>query len=186
MKETKSFWIFVLFWKAVRKSFKGSKKEEENKKSRRGQGCVIQKTSVRWAMIDIIKENFEIAVKFFSCSCCQEPLNCESAVRWWWSGCAIAMVFSIYFISKFFFLRVARSSTNSSSRGSGSHCKTEGQEDSVKTKVSEESGLEDEETSKIEHYFCNVEVKILLLYVCDYCWTWWESHTHAYEGRIQL
>ncbi|KAM9628734.1 DDB1- and CUL4-associated factor 6 isoform 15-T15 [Morphnus guianensis] len=38
------------------------------------------------------------------------------------------------------------SSTNSSSRGSGSHCKTEGQEDSVKTKASEESGPEDEET----------------------------------------
>ncbi|NWS54563.1 DCAF6 factor, partial [Chunga burmeisteri] len=38
------------------------------------------------------------------------------------------------------------SSTNSSSRGSGSHCKAEGQEDSVKTKASEESGLEDEET----------------------------------------
>ncbi|XP_071881319.1 DDB1- and CUL4-associated factor 6 isoform X6 [Anas platyrhynchos] len=38
------------------------------------------------------------------------------------------------------------SSTNSSSRGSGSHCKTEGQEDAVKTKASEESGPEDEET----------------------------------------
>ncbi|NWY58884.1 DCAF6 factor, partial [Chionis minor] len=38
------------------------------------------------------------------------------------------------------------SSTNSSSRGSGSHCKTEGQEDSVKTKASQESGPEDEET----------------------------------------
>ncbi|XP_054688446.1 DDB1- and CUL4-associated factor 6 isoform X8 [Grus americana] len=38
------------------------------------------------------------------------------------------------------------SSTNSSSRGSGSHCKTEGQEDSIKTKASEESGPEDEET----------------------------------------
>ncbi|XP_055657736.1 DDB1- and CUL4-associated factor 6 isoform X2 [Falco peregrinus] len=38
------------------------------------------------------------------------------------------------------------SSTNSSSRGSGSHCKTEGQEDSVKTKTSEGSGPEDEET----------------------------------------
>ncbi|XP_010152015.1 PREDICTED: DDB1- and CUL4-associated factor 6, partial [Eurypyga helias] len=36
------------------------------------------------------------------------------------------------------------SSTNSSSRGSGSHCKTEGQDDSVK--ASEESGPEDEET----------------------------------------
>ncbi|XP_027305194.1 DDB1- and CUL4-associated factor 6 isoform X7 [Anas platyrhynchos] len=47
------------------------------------------------------------------------------------------------------------SSTNSSSRGSGSHCKTEGQEDAVKTKASEESGPEDEETSKIHHYFCN-------------------------------
>ncbi|XP_040517641.1 DDB1- and CUL4-associated factor 6 isoform X11 [Gallus gallus] len=47
------------------------------------------------------------------------------------------------------------SSTNSSSRGSGSHCKTEGQEDSLKTKTSEESGPEDEETSKIQHYFCN-------------------------------
>ncbi|XP_030327794.1 DDB1- and CUL4-associated factor 6 isoform X3 [Strigops habroptila] len=35
------------------------------------------------------------------------------------------------------------SSTNSSSRGSGSHCKTEGQDDSVKTKASEESGPED-------------------------------------------
>uniref|UniRef100_A0A8C3LTR4 DDB1 and CUL4 associated factor 6 n=1 Tax=Chrysolophus pictus TaxID=9089 RepID=A0A8C3LTR4_CHRPC len=45
------------------------------------------------------------------------------------------------------------SSTNSSSRGSGSHCKTEGQEDSLKTKTSEESGPEDEETSKIQHYF---------------------------------
>ncbi|PKU39064.1 hypothetical protein llap_10631 [Limosa lapponica baueri] len=38
------------------------------------------------------------------------------------------------------------SSTNSSSRGSGSHCKTEDQEDSVKTKAAEESGPEDEET----------------------------------------
>ncbi|KAM6319670.1 DDB1- and CUL4-associated factor 6 isoform 2-T2 [Podargus strigoides] len=38
------------------------------------------------------------------------------------------------------------SSTNSSSRGSGSHCKTEGQEDSVKPKASEELGPEDEET----------------------------------------
>uniref|UniRef100_A0A8B9ZD19 DDB1- and CUL4-associated factor 6 n=1 Tax=Buteo japonicus TaxID=224669 RepID=A0A8B9ZD19_9AVES len=45
------------------------------------------------------------------------------------------------------------SSTTSSSRGSGSHCKTEGQEDSVKTKASEESGPEDEETSKIQCYF---------------------------------
>ncbi|XP_075371931.1 DDB1- and CUL4-associated factor 6 isoform X6 [Mycteria americana] len=38
------------------------------------------------------------------------------------------------------------SSTNSSSRGSGSHCKTEAQEDSVKTKASEESGSKDEKT----------------------------------------
>ncbi|XP_062487081.1 DDB1- and CUL4-associated factor 6 isoform X6 [Pezoporus occidentalis] len=38
------------------------------------------------------------------------------------------------------------SSTNSSSRGSGSHCKIEGQDDSVKTKAAEESGPEDEET----------------------------------------
>ncbi|XP_010212083.1 PREDICTED: DDB1- and CUL4-associated factor 6, partial [Tinamus guttatus] len=38
------------------------------------------------------------------------------------------------------------SSTNSSSRGSGSHCKSEGQEDSVKTKASEELAPEDEET----------------------------------------
>ncbi|KAK1199746.1 DCAF6 factor, partial [Pygoscelis papua] len=38
------------------------------------------------------------------------------------------------------------SSTNSSSRGSGSHCKTEGQEESVKTKASEESGPKDEKT----------------------------------------
>ncbi|KAM8819892.1 DDB1- and CUL4-associated factor 6 [Eudromia elegans] len=38
------------------------------------------------------------------------------------------------------------SSTNSSSRGSGSHCKSEGQEDSVKPKVPEESAPEDEET----------------------------------------
>ncbi|KAF1625556.1 UNVERIFIED_CONTAM: DDB1- and CUL4-associated factor 6, partial [Eudyptes robustus] len=38
------------------------------------------------------------------------------------------------------------SSTNSSSRGSGSHCKTEGQEDAVKTKASEESGPKDEKT----------------------------------------
>ncbi|XP_025894333.1 DDB1- and CUL4-associated factor 6 isoform X2 [Nothoprocta perdicaria] len=38
------------------------------------------------------------------------------------------------------------SSTNSSSRGSGSHCKSEGQEDSMKTKASEESTPEDEET----------------------------------------
>ncbi|XP_015475897.1 DDB1- and CUL4-associated factor 6 isoform X3 [Parus major] len=38
------------------------------------------------------------------------------------------------------------SSTNSSSRGSGSHCKTEGQEDSVKTKALEESGPDGEET----------------------------------------
>ncbi|XP_064324979.1 DDB1- and CUL4-associated factor 6 isoform X5 [Phalacrocorax carbo] len=36
------------------------------------------------------------------------------------------------------------SSTNSSSRGSGSHCKTEGQEDSAKTKASEELGPKDE------------------------------------------
>ncbi|XP_032907853.1 DDB1- and CUL4-associated factor 6 isoform X4 [Catharus ustulatus] len=36
--------------------------------------------------------------------------------------------------------------TNSSSRGSGSHCKTEGQEDSVKTKASDESGPDGEET----------------------------------------
>ncbi|KFZ66232.1 DDB1- and CUL4-associated factor 6, partial [Podiceps cristatus] len=38
------------------------------------------------------------------------------------------------------------SSTSSSSRGRGSHCKTEGQEDSVKTKASEEPGPEDEGT----------------------------------------
>ncbi|XP_069725449.1 DDB1- and CUL4-associated factor 6 isoform X5 [Phaenicophaeus curvirostris] len=38
------------------------------------------------------------------------------------------------------------SSRNSSSRGSGSHCKTEGQDDTLKTKASEESGPEDEET----------------------------------------
>ncbi|XP_057245957.1 DDB1- and CUL4-associated factor 6 isoform X2 [Malurus melanocephalus] len=38
------------------------------------------------------------------------------------------------------------SSTNSSSRGSGSHCKTEGQEDSVKIKALDESGPEGEET----------------------------------------
>lgn len=31
--------------------------------------------------IDIIKQNFEIAVKVVSCSCCQELLNCETAVR---------------------------------------------------------------------------------------------------------
>ncbi|XP_051636009.1 DDB1- and CUL4-associated factor 6 isoform X4 [Manacus candei] len=37
------------------------------------------------------------------------------------------------------------SSTNSSSRGSGTHCKTEGQEDSVKTKALGESGPEGEE-----------------------------------------
>ncbi|XP_068000755.1 DDB1- and CUL4-associated factor 6 isoform X5 [Melanerpes formicivorus] len=43
------------------------------------------------------------------------------------------------------------SSTNSSSRGSGSHCKSEGQEDSVK-KGSEESGLEDEETRVPDEY----------------------------------
>ncbi|XP_016152169.1 PREDICTED: DDB1- and CUL4-associated factor 6 [Ficedula albicollis] len=36
--------------------------------------------------------------------------------------------------------------TNSSSRGSGSHCKTEGQEDSAKTKASDESGPDGEET----------------------------------------
>ncbi|NWS91680.1 DCAF6 factor, partial [Toxostoma redivivum] len=36
--------------------------------------------------------------------------------------------------------------TNSSSRGSGSHCKSEGQEDSVKTKASDESGPDGEET----------------------------------------
>ncbi|XP_056355895.1 DDB1- and CUL4-associated factor 6 isoform X5 [Oenanthe melanoleuca] len=36
--------------------------------------------------------------------------------------------------------------TNSSSRGSGSHCKTEGQEDSAKTKTSDESGPDGEET----------------------------------------
>lgn len=50
---------------------------------------------------------------------------------------------------------VARSSTNSSSRGSGSHCKTEGQEDSVKIKASDESGPEGEETSKIQwNFYC--------------------------------
>lgn len=38
------------------------------------------------------------------------------------------------------------SSINSSSRGSGSHCKTEGQEDSVKTKSLDESGPDGEET----------------------------------------
>ncbi|XP_041336128.1 DDB1- and CUL4-associated factor 6 isoform X2 [Pyrgilauda ruficollis] len=38
------------------------------------------------------------------------------------------------------------SSINSSSRGSGSHCKTEGQEDSVKTKALDESGPDGEET----------------------------------------
>ncbi|XP_068765510.1 DDB1- and CUL4-associated factor 6 isoform X1 [Struthio camelus] len=38
------------------------------------------------------------------------------------------------------------SSTNSSSRGSGSHCKSEGQEESVKTKASGESAPEDEKT----------------------------------------
>uniref|UniRef100_A0A8D2NTQ7 DDB1- and CUL4-associated factor 6 n=1 Tax=Zosterops lateralis melanops TaxID=1220523 RepID=A0A8D2NTQ7_ZOSLA len=43
------------------------------------------------------------------------------------------------------------SSTNSSSRGSGSHCKTEGQEDSVKTKALDESGPDGEETNKPEH-----------------------------------
>ncbi|XP_027744151.1 DDB1- and CUL4-associated factor 6 isoform X5 [Empidonax traillii] len=37
------------------------------------------------------------------------------------------------------------SSTNSSSRGSGTHCKTEGQEDSIKTKALDESGPEGEE-----------------------------------------
>ncbi|XP_067156360.1 DDB1- and CUL4-associated factor 6 isoform X4 [Apteryx mantelli] len=42
------------------------------------------------------------------------------------------------------------SSTNSSSRGSGSHCKSEGQEDSVKTKVSEESAPEGEETRVLD------------------------------------
>ncbi|KAI1242432.1 hypothetical protein IHE44_0005974 [Lamprotornis superbus] len=36
--------------------------------------------------------------------------------------------------------------TNSSSRGSGSHCKTEGQEDSVKAKALDESGPDGEET----------------------------------------
>uniref|UniRef100_A0A8D2N9I4 DDB1- and CUL4-associated factor 6 n=1 Tax=Zonotrichia albicollis TaxID=44394 RepID=A0A8D2N9I4_ZONAL len=39
------------------------------------------------------------------------------------------------------------SSINSSSRGSGSHCKTEGQEDSVKTKALDESGPDGEETT---------------------------------------
>ncbi|OWK60137.1 DDB1- and CUL4-associated factor 6 [Lonchura striata] len=38
------------------------------------------------------------------------------------------------------------SSTNSSSRGSGSHCKTEGQADSVKIKALDESGPDGEET----------------------------------------
>ncbi|NXR87852.1 DCAF6 factor, partial [Hypocryptadius cinnamomeus] len=38
------------------------------------------------------------------------------------------------------------SSINSSSRGSGSHCKTEGQEDSVKTEALDESGPDGEET----------------------------------------
>lgn len=111
-------------------------------------------------------------------------------------GYALALIFlSIYiisifwggfvlFICLFFTCYVARSSTNSSSRGSGSHCKTEGQEDDVKTKASEESGPEDEETSKIHHYFCNGKVKILLSYDHDYHWTQWESHTHACEGRI--
>uniref|UniRef100_A0A8C6ZPQ6 DCAF6 factor n=1 Tax=Nothoprocta perdicaria TaxID=30464 RepID=A0A8C6ZPQ6_NOTPE len=54
------------------------------------------------------------------------------------------------------------SSTNSSSRGSGSHCKSEGQEDSMKTKASEESTPEDEETSKMQHYFCSSKVDVLL------------------------
>lgn len=105
----------------------------------------------------------------------------------------IAVIFlSIYIVSEFcgFFARLlftcytARSSTNSSSRGSGSHCKTEGQEDSLKTKTPEESGPEDEETSKIQHYFCNGKVKFLLSYVYDYHRIQRESHTHAYEGRI--
>lgn len=48
---------------------------------------------------------------------------------------------------------IARSSINSSSRGSGSHCKTEGQEDSVKTKALDESGPDGEETSEIHWDF---------------------------------
>uniref|UniRef100_A0A8C9L3N9 Uncharacterized protein n=1 Tax=Pavo cristatus TaxID=9049 RepID=A0A8C9L3N9_PAVCR len=85
----------------------------------------------------------------------------------------IAVIFlSIYIVSKFcgffacllFTRYIARSSTNSSSRGSGSHCKTEGQEDSLKTKTSEESGPEDEETSKIQHYFCNGKAVIIYQY----------------------
>ncbi|RMC01706.1 hypothetical protein DUI87_21721 [Hirundo rustica rustica] len=51
------------------------------------------------------------------------------------------------------------SSTNSSSRGSGSHCKTEGQEDSVKTKASDESAPEGEET--------RVQVSFGLAYIID-------------------
>lgn len=103
-----------------------------------------------------------MAVKVVSCSCCQELLNCEIAMRKLMKVrlCYCNDILSINIISKFFFTcYVARSSTNSSSRGSGSHCKTEGEEDSVETKASGESGLEDEETGKIQCYFCNVKEK---------------------------
>ncbi|XP_074919553.1 DDB1- and CUL4-associated factor 6 [Chelonoidis abingdonii] len=47
------------------------------------------------------------------------------------------------------------SSTTSSSRGSGSHCKPEGQEEALRTHSSEQTIAENEETSKIRSYSCN-------------------------------
>ncbi|XP_030437083.1 DDB1- and CUL4-associated factor 6 isoform X11 [Gopherus evgoodei] len=47
------------------------------------------------------------------------------------------------------------SSTTSSSRGSGSHCKPEGQEEALRTRSSEQTTPENEETSKIRSYSCN-------------------------------
>ncbi|XP_077676552.1 DDB1- and CUL4-associated factor 6 isoform X4 [Eretmochelys imbricata] len=47
------------------------------------------------------------------------------------------------------------SSTTSSSRGSGSHCKPEGQEEALRTHSSEQTTPENEETSKIRSFSCN-------------------------------
>lgn len=58
---------------------------------------------------------------------------------------------------------VVRSSTTSSSRGSGSHCKPEGQEEALRTHSSEQTTPENEETSKIRSFSCNGKVPILLM-----------------------
>ncbi|CAM4423583.1 unnamed protein product [Caretta caretta] len=47
------------------------------------------------------------------------------------------------------------SSTTSSSRGSGSHCKPEGQEEALRTHSSEQTTPKNEETSKIHSFSCN-------------------------------